>query len=139
MCHQNRTERHFFCGLHPSGRIGCIVVPICRGAQLNSRVGLLRISSLVILGGHLSELFQLPDRKDRNCAECNANISTLIFLYREWLIADRDSEHSADLEDRLVSVLHRPLGRWLGACSNASAQFCGWPELAQKETEDSLN
>jgi hypothetical protein len=89
--------------------------------------------------GRLSELFQLPDRKDRNCAECNAHISTLIFLYREWQIADRDSEHSADLEDQLVSVLHRSLGRWLGACGNASAQFCGWPETAQKENEDYLN
>jgi hypothetical protein len=89
--------------------------------------------------GRLSGLFQLPDRKDRNCAECNANISTLIFLYREWLIADRGSEHSADLEDQLVSVLHRSLGRWLGACSNASAQFCGWPETAQKENGDYVN
>ena len=64
---------------------------------------------------------------------------SFIFLYREWLIADRDSEHSADLEDQLVSVLHRSLGRWLGACSNASAQFCGWPETAQKENEDYVN
>ena len=82
--------------------------------------------------GRMSEVFQLPDRKDKNCAECNADISALIFLYRKWAIADRDSEHSADLEAQLVAVLHRSLGRWLGACSNASAQFCAGPEAPER-------
>jgi hypothetical protein len=89
--------------------------------------------------GRLSELFQLPGRKDINCTECNADISTLISLYRRWAIADRDSEHSSDLEAQLISVLHRSLGRWLGACSNASTQFCEWPETGQKENESYLN
>jgi hypothetical protein len=61
--------------------------------------------------GRLGELFQLPDRRDSNCAECNADISTLVSLYRRLEVVHPGDEHSADLEDRLVTVLHRFLGR----------------------------
>jgi hypothetical protein len=79
--------------------------------------------------GRLRELFQLPDRKDINCAKCNADISTLVLLYRRFEIEQRNGEHSADLEAQLVLVLERFLGRsGLGDCGDAPAQFFLWSE-----------
>jgi hypothetical protein len=79
--------------------------------------------------GRLSELFQLPDRKDINCAKCNADISSLVVLYRRFEIEQRNGEHSTDLEAQLVLVLERFLGRsGLGACGDAPAHFFSRPE-----------
>lgn len=80
--------------------------------------------------GRLSELSELPERRDRNCAECNADISTLVLLYRRLEVAKPDSEHEADLEDRLVAILQRFLER---SKLNTSVQFCSWPETVAKE------
>ena len=80
--------------------------------------------------GRLAEVYQLPDRGDNNCAECNADISTLVFLYRKFAVARPDSEQAADLEDRLVTILQRFLGR---SRFGASARFYIWPETAGKK------
>ena len=80
--------------------------------------------------GRLAELYQLPDRRDNNCAECNADISTLVLLYRKLDVARPDSEHAADLEHRLVTILQRFLGR---ARFGASVHFYMCPETAGKE------
>ena len=78
--------------------------------------------------GRLSELFQLPGRKDNNCAECNADISILVLLYRRLVTAEGD--HSADLEAQLVPILHKFLERsGPRAYSNNSI----WPEATVTE------
>jgi hypothetical protein len=75
--------------------------------------------------GCRSELFRLPDRKDSNCVECNADISILVLLYRKWKIAERIGGHSADLEAEIVPILHRFLERSGPlAYANVSEQFC---------------
>jgi hypothetical protein len=79
--------------------------------------------------GRRSELFRLPDRKDSNCVECNADISILVLLYRKWQIAERNGEHSAELEAEIVPILHRFLERSGHlACASVSEQVCAWPE-----------
>ena len=83
--------------------------------------------------GRRSELFRLPDRKDSNCVECNADISILVLLYRKWEIGERNSEHSADPEAEIVPILHRFLERSGPlACANVSEQVCAWPEATRK-------
>ena len=75
--------------------------------------------------GRRSELFRLPDRKDSNCVECNADISILVLLYRKLEIAERNGEHSAEIEAEIVPILHRFLERSGPlACANVSEQVC---------------
>jgi hypothetical protein len=86
--------------------------------------------------GRRSEVFRLPDRKDSNCLECNADISILVLLYRKWEIAERNGEHSAHLEAKIVPILHRFLERSGPlACANVAEQVCAWPEAARKEND----
>lgn len=81
--------------------------------------------------GRLSELFRLPDRRDSNCPECNANISMLVLLYTKWKIAVRNGEQSEDLEAQLVPMLHRFLERSEPAlCADAA-----WPESTSRENQ----
>jgi len=83
--------------------------------------------------GCRSELFRLPDRKDRNCVECNTDTSILVLLYRKLEIAERIGGHSADLEAEIVPILHRFLERSGSlACANVSEQFCAWREAPGK-------
>ena len=81
----------------------------------------------------LTELFQLPGRKDSNCAECNADIATLVLLYGGLTIAQRGGENVAELEAKLVSALHRFLGRLeVASCRSTSARFWGYLEASRK-------
>jgi len=86
--------------------------------------------------GRLSELFQLPDRKDRNCAECNADISILVLLYHRLEITEGKAEDTTNLEAQLVPILHRFLERYeLEACGNASKTYSAWPEDAPRKNQ----
>jgi hypothetical protein len=79
--------------------------------------------------GRLAEVYQLPDRRDNNCTECNGDISTLILLYRKFAAARPDSEQAEDLEDQLVTILQRFLGR---SRFGASARLRTCPEAVGK-------
>jgi hypothetical protein len=86
--------------------------------------------------GRMSELFQLPDRNDSNCTECNADISILVLLYHRLKITEGKGEDPTNLEAQLVPIVHRFLERSkLEACGNASSQFCAWPEDAPRENQ----
>jgi len=75
--------------------------------------------------GRLSELFQLQDRKDRNCIECNADISILVSLYRSLELAQNSEEDLSKLEAQIVPILHRFLERSeLQAYGKGSTQSC---------------
>jgi hypothetical protein len=50
----------------------------------------------------LTELFQLPGRKDSNCAQCNADIATLVLLYGGLTIAQRGGENVAELPSQRI-------------------------------------
>jgi hypothetical protein len=81
--------------------------------------------------GRLGELFQLPDRRDCNCADCNADISKLVSIYGRLEIAQPYGEHEAFLQNQLTAVLQRFLAR---SGFDGSAQFCAWPEnIAKRE------
>ena len=81
----------------------------------------------------LTELFQLPGRKDSNCAECNADIATLVLLYGALTIAKRGGENVADLEAKRMAALHRFSGRLEGAsCRGTSARFWGYLEASRQ-------
>jgi hypothetical protein len=57
--------------------------------------------------GCLIELFRLPDLNDNNCAECCADITTLVSQYRRLKIAEHNGRKTADLEAELVLPLRR--------------------------------
>jgi hypothetical protein len=82
--------------------------------------------------GRLTELFQLPGRKDNNCPECNTDIATLVLLYGGLTIAQRGAENTAELEATLVLVLHRFLGRLEVAPRNSSARVSGCHAASRK-------
>ena len=81
--------------------------------------------------GRLSELFRLPDRRDSNCPECNADISMLVLLYTKWKIAVRNGEQSEDLEAQLVPMLHRFLER----SDLRPGVNTAWPEATSRENQ----
>jgi hypothetical protein len=83
--------------------------------------------------GRRGELFRLQDRKDSNCVECNADISILVLLYRKWQIAERNGDHSAELEAEIVPILHSFLERSGSLACASSEQVCPWPEATRKE------
>ena len=75
--------------------------------------------------GCRSELFRLPDRKDSNCVECNADISKLVLLYRSLERAENSEEDLTKLEAQIVPILHRFLERSeLQAYGKGSTQSC---------------
>jgi hypothetical protein len=81
--------------------------------------------------GRRAYLFQLPGRKDSNCAECCADIETLVLLYERLRIAECDGEDASDLQGELVSVLDSFMGR-LEASGNVSVQSWGLPEALRQ-------
>ena len=80
--------------------------------------------------GRFRELFQLADRSDCNCADCNADIAKLISLYGRLENAQPDSDHGAYLENQLINVLHRFLAR---SGYDPSVQFFAWAENIARE------
>lgn len=61
--------------------------------------------------GRQSELFQLPGRKDSNCAECNSDISMLVLLYRKLASAEQNGGQTEEVEAQLGPMLRRFLER----------------------------
>jgi len=58
-----------------------------------------------------AELFELPGREDKNCAECDSDISTMILLYEALNDADRLGLDAAELENEVLEILLRYLER----------------------------
>jgi len=58
-----------------------------------------------------SELFELPGREDKNCAECDSDISTMILLYETLNDAERSGLDTAKLENEVLEILLRYLER----------------------------
>lgn len=80
--------------------------------------------------GRFRELFQLADRSDCNCADCNADIAKLISLYGRLENAQPDGDQKAYLENQLIYVLHRLLAR---SGYDPSVQLFAWPQKIAKE------
>jgi hypothetical protein len=58
-----------------------------------------------------AELFALPGREDKNCSECDSDISTMVLLYEALNDAERRGLDAAELEDEVLQTLHRYLQR----------------------------
>jgi hypothetical protein len=58
-----------------------------------------------------AELFQLPGREDKNCAQCDSDISTMVLLYEALNDAERLGMDAVELETEVIEVLHRYLER----------------------------
>jgi hypothetical protein len=58
-----------------------------------------------------AELFELPGREDRNCCECDADISTMVLLYEALKDAKRLGVDDAELENEVIEILLRYLER----------------------------
>jgi hypothetical protein len=58
-----------------------------------------------------TELFELPGREDRNCSECDSDISTMVLLYEALKDAKRLGVDDAELENEVIEILLRYLER----------------------------
>jgi hypothetical protein len=58
-----------------------------------------------------AELFELPGRKDKNCSECDSDISAMILLYEALNDAERLGIDAAELENEVIEILLRYLER----------------------------
>jgi hypothetical protein len=58
-----------------------------------------------------AELFELPGREDRNCSDCDTDISTMVLLYEALKDATRLGMDAAGLENEVIEVLLRYLER----------------------------
>lgn len=58
-----------------------------------------------------AELFELPGRKDKNCSECDSDISAMILLYEALNDAERLGMDAAELESEVIEILLRYLER----------------------------
>jgi hypothetical protein len=58
-----------------------------------------------------AELFELPGREDKNCAECDSDISTIVLLYEALNDAERQGLNAGELEDEVTEILLRYLQR----------------------------
>ena len=59
----------------------------------------------------VAELFELPGRQDKNCSECDSDLSTMILLYEALNEAERIGMDGAELENEVTEILHRFLER----------------------------
>lgn len=59
----------------------------------------------------VAELFELPGREDKNCSECDADISTMVLLYEALKDAKRLGVDSPELENEVIEILLRYLQR----------------------------
>jgi len=62
----------------------------------------------------VADLFELPGRADKNCSECDSDISTMIVLYEAIKDAESLGMDGAELESEVIQILLRYLER------------CGW-------------
>jgi hypothetical protein len=53
----------------------------------------------------VAELFELPGRDDKNCSECDSDLSTMIVLYEALSDAERLGIQTRELETEVVEVL----------------------------------
>jgi hypothetical protein len=106
-----------------------------------STVGYLRLNDYFVIRrskligqcescGRIGELFKLLGRSDWNCAACNADISTLVSLYRSLETTRPHGEHESNLQNELTKVLQRFLWR---SGFEEPARFSAWPENIAKE------
>jgi len=58
-----------------------------------------------------AELFELPGREDKNCSDCDTDISTMVLLYEALKDANRKGMDEAELENEVIEVLLRYLDR----------------------------
>lgn len=58
-----------------------------------------------------AELFELPGREDKNCSDCDTDISTMVLLYEALKDANRMGMDEAELENEVIEVLLRYLER----------------------------
>jgi hypothetical protein len=59
----------------------------------------------------VAELFELPGREDKNCSECDSDISTMILLYEALNDAERLGMDVGELESEVIEILFRFLER----------------------------
>ena len=59
----------------------------------------------------VAELFELPGRQDKNCSECDSDLSTMILLYEALNEAERIGMDGTELENEVIEILHRFLER----------------------------
>jgi hypothetical protein len=59
----------------------------------------------------VAELFELPGRQDKNCSECDSDLSTMILLYEALNEAERIGMDGSELENEVIEILHRFLER----------------------------
>ena len=53
----------------------------------------------------VAELFELPGREDRNCSECDSDLSTMIVLYEALSDAERLGIDAPELESEVIEIL----------------------------------
>lgn len=58
-----------------------------------------------------AELFELPGREDKNCFECDADISTMVLLYEALKDAKRLGLDASELENEVIEILLRYMDR----------------------------
>lgn len=58
-----------------------------------------------------AELFQLPGREDKNCVDCDSDISTMVLLYEALNDAERQGVNAVELEEEVIEILLRYLTR----------------------------
>jgi len=59
----------------------------------------------------VAELFELPGREDKNCSECDSDISTMIVLYEALNDAERVGTDAGELESEVIEILRGYLQR----------------------------
>jgi len=53
----------------------------------------------------VAELFELPGREDKNCSQCDSDLSTMILLYEALSEAERLGIEAPELETEVIEVL----------------------------------
>ncbi len=53
----------------------------------------------------VAELFELPGREDKNCSQCDSDLSTMILLYEALSEAERLGIEARELETEVIEVL----------------------------------
>ena len=59
----------------------------------------------------VAELFELPGRNDKNCAQCDADLSTMIVLYETLHDNERKGTLAEEIEEEVADILIRYLAR----------------------------
>ena len=59
----------------------------------------------------IAELFELPGREDRNCSQCDSDLSTMIVLFEALNDAERLGIEAGELEGEVTEILRGFLER----------------------------